>query len=118
MFGGATGSPADNATADALSTVYILTLPAFAWIETSAVAPIYRADHTCSVIGNRQMISIGGVPDRYPNADNWTDPWNGLQILDMTELVWTDTFKSGAAAYEPPTPVTEYYKTNSWYPAS
>jgi nitrogen fixation-related uncharacterized protein len=62
------------------------------------------------------MISIGGIPDQ--PATNWSDPWRGMQILDMTNLIWTESYDSRAAAYQPPVSVTEYYKTNNLFPES
>lgn len=39
-----------------------------------------------------------------------------MQILDMTELTWTDSYNAGAAAYQAPSVVTEYYASNTRYP--
>lgn len=65
------------------------------------------------------MISIGGIPDQDQLPANWFDPWtNGMQIFDMTELFWTDTYNANAAEYEPPDVVKQFYSTNSRYPAS
>jgi hypothetical protein len=64
------------------------------------------------------MISIGGGPGN-PPAEDFNDPWtNGMQIFDMTDLVWTESYNSSAAAYEPPSSVTQYYAANSRYPSS
>ena len=121
LFGGSNGQINTNGTTTAteLATVYILTLPAFSWIKTSAVAPIWRWDHTCSVIRNRQMVSIGGMPDFVMENSTWIDPWDsGMQVLDMTELSWSENYDSSAAAYEPPSVVMQYYEENSRYPVS
>ncbi|KUJ15175.1 uncharacterized protein LY89DRAFT_783377 [Mollisia scopiformis] len=119
VFGGTTGSTPTSDTATALAKVYILTLPAFHWIEAPAAAPIWRADHTCSVIGNRQMISIGGYQDPMTLQDQPTDVWaNGMGIFDMTDLTWTEAYDSSAAAYQPSTLVTQYYSGSGRYPAS
>ncbi|KUJ23150.1 uncharacterized protein LY89DRAFT_679956 [Mollisia scopiformis] len=119
VFGGTTGVSQTAATNLTLSKVYILTMPAFQWIETNVTATIWRALHTCSVIGNRQMISIGGIPDQDQLPANWFDPWtNGMQIFDMTELFWTDSYNASAAEYEAPDVVKQFYSTNNRYPAS
>jgi hypothetical protein len=105
---------------DELQTVYILTLPAFHWLVAPNMAPTGRFDHTCSLIGNRQMLSIGGV---YPTQEwqvwpMWTDPWaNGLGIFDLTALNWTNAYNHTAASYKPSGLVTSYYSNNSRYPS-
>ncbi|KAF8859398.1 hypothetical protein BDZ45DRAFT_742435 [Acephala macrosclerotiorum] len=80
VFGGTAGSNPSNATATVLSSVYILTLPAFHWIEApnSAAASTWRADHTCSLIEN-------------PSSDPWK---NGMQIFEMTDMFWTENIDS------------------------
>lgn len=125
IFGGTTGEVPDSSTSTDLATVYILTLPAFHWVKTSAVAPTWRADQTCSVIGNRQMISIGGVRDPGsglietvvppPPFDPWT---NGMQILDMSDLSWTEDYNPSAAPYQSPDVIAAFYDSNDRYPAS
>ncbi|KAF4626479.1 hypothetical protein G7Y89_g11680 [Cudoniella acicularis] len=118
MFGGTTGTSPDAPTADALSKVYILTLPAFHWIEVPAMAPTYRANHACSLIGNRQMISIGGVRDMLDNNTLFVDPWEGLQVFDMTDLVWSDRYSASKGVYERPGVVEEYYAGNGRWPSA
>jgi hypothetical protein len=112
IFGGTISSAPDQVTATTLSTVYILTLPIFVRIETLVVASTSRAYHTCSLVLNRQMISIGGVRG---SGATWPD-WDGLYILNMTKLAWTDTYILGVAAYQPPTLVIEHYRSNNRYP--
>lgn len=117
-FGGTTGAD-DSATTTILQKVYILTLPTFHWIEAPAVTSQWRAYRTCSVIGNCQMISIGGAPWAANDPLPWSDPWgNRMQIPDMTDLVWTDYYNASAAAYQTPDLVKEYYASNSRYPQS
>jgi len=63
------------------------------------------------------MVSIGGLPDFVVENATWIDPWgSGMQVLDMTELSWSENYDSSAAAYEPPSVVTRYYEENSRYP--
>jgi hypothetical protein len=105
-----------TSTTQDFSLVYILTLPAFEWIQVPGNGT-QRAGHKCRVIGNRQMISIGGVTQNNYNA---TDPWvNTLGIFDMTELTWGFNYDSGAAAYSPSQNIVDYYANSSnRYPAS
>jgi hypothetical protein len=65
------------------------------------------------------MISIGGFQDPSQLVAPSFDPWNnGMQIWDMTDLYWTEAYNSGAAPYQSPILVTEYYNSNSRYPTS
>jgi hypothetical protein len=66
------------------------------------------------------MISIGGFPDPATLQDLAPDPWNnGMQILDMVDLVWREAYDASAAEYQPPGVVTQYYESGgSRYPAS
>jgi hypothetical protein len=97
------------------SKVYILSLPAFTWIQVPVSAD-QRAAHNCRVIGNRQMISIGGAVN---NNSIFIDPWpNGMGIFDMTELTWGSTYNATAAPYVPSKPVSAYYSSSSRYPTA
>jgi hypothetical protein len=114
------GSQASSSNPDDLSKVYILTLPAFHWIQVPDSSPLWRADHHCSVIGNRHMLSVGGIQDNA--ATEWEstiDPWpNGLGIFDMTALNWTDSYDAGAAPYEAGGLVKDFYATNAKFPSA
>jgi hypothetical protein len=101
-----------------LENVYVLSLPAFEWFEAPApnnTAEVSRAYHHCQVIGNRQMLSIGGLVN---NNFTFTDPFhNGLGIFDMVDLTWGNTYNVKAAAYTRPTPVSNYYNGSIKYPS-
>lgn len=99
-----------------LDKVYILTLPAFQWFEAPATGDIsgtVRSTHHCQVIGQRQMLSIGGHGNDYDDQDPWK---NGLGIFDMTELTWGFDYNANAAPYVPPPLITKYYNTSNRYP--
>lgn len=55
------GSPATQTINAGLDKVYILCLPSFLWFKANYTSPDPRTDHTCSIVGNRQMLSIGGL---------------------------------------------------------
>lgn len=101
MYGGR--NPDDGEFGD----ISILSLPAFEWFRVEAeTAP--RIFHACAVIGNRQMISAGGMEEAW----DWVtpDPWySGIGVFDMTELKWTDGYDAAAAAYDSPDVVKEWY---------
>ena len=55
------------------------------------------------------MLSVGGFPQQGHPLD--VDPFpQGLKLLDLTELKWTDQYNADAAPYEPPTMVQQLYK--------
>jgi len=78
-------------------------------------SPIRRLGHTCSVIGKRQMISIGGNQEAtLTNQDPWT---KGLGIFDIdVDHSWTNAYDAAAPAYERPSLVSQFYANNSRYP--
>lgn len=55
------GSPATQTINAGLDKVYILSLPSFLWFKANYTSPDPRTDHTYSIVGNRQMLSIGGL---------------------------------------------------------
>jgi hypothetical protein len=103
-----------DSTADpnVLSDVWLLSLPGFQWFRTS-VQGTPRMTHTCAGIGKRQMIVVGGVPFY---TGEWTgeDPpadlsVQGLGILDLPSLSWSDQYDSEASAYNSPEVVMNWY---------
>ncbi|KAG4441290.1 hypothetical protein IFR05_003218 [Cadophora sp. M221] len=91
---------------DDLSRVWILTLPAFTWIQTD-IKVSQRAAHRCEIIGNRQMISIGGhIENDAYKKDSWT---NSMGIFDMTNLTWGFNYNPDAAPYARSNVVKDYY---------
>lgn len=71
-----------------------------------------RADHACTVIGGRQMLSVGGlfpetfIGKRFSTPDLWP---LGLGIFDMTELRWTNRYDPNAGGYDSPKVVKDWY---------
>ncbi|KAH0536099.1 hypothetical protein FGG08_007004 [Glutinoglossum americanum] len=89
--------------------VYILTLPAFHWIRVTGSAPPRAGSH-CQIVGNRQMLSVGGYDPtssaEYATADPWT---YGLGIFDMTDLSWGTHYNANAMPYVRSDAVNDYY---------
>lgn len=91
--------------------IWILTIPGFQWFKTSAVGTP-RWAHDCALVGNRQMIVVGGVPK---TSDPWTtkpaaDPLTqGIGILDLSLLSWSDQYNATAPAYDSPALVKKFY---------
>ncbi|EJT69433.1 hypothetical protein GGTG_13052 [Gaeumannomyces tritici R3-111a-1] len=101
---------------------YVLMVPGFHWIRAVRDSPESmrgsRMGHECAVAGSgkRQMIAVGGTKDEPPEKFMPTqDPWgpNGVQILDMTELTWSGSYKHDAPAYEPANEVKAWYSNSS-----
>ncbi|KAL8632441.1 hypothetical protein Q9189_001816 [Teloschistes chrysophthalmus] len=97
-----------------LDSVYVLSLPAFAWFRADYPANHSRYFHSCEVVGNRQMLSIGG---RNPLDDGQgilgPDPIrHGLQIFDLTAMKWSDRYDANAAPYTTPRVVKDWYQKN------
>ncbi|KEF63669.1 uncharacterized protein A1O9_01647 [Exophiala aquamarina CBS 119918] len=113
VYGGSTNSTYDLAHPgeDGYLSVYALSFPGFQWFKTTSKTTKRRACHTCSVVGKRQFISIGGrQPSSRQAFGQEPDPWvSGIGIFDMTEFAWADTYTADAAAYESPEVVKDYY---------
>jgi hypothetical protein len=61
-----------------------------------------RFGHSCNVVGNRQMVVIGGAIDT-AQQDGVVDPWsNGIGIFDLSEMQWKDSYNATAGAYVTP----------------
>lgn len=88
--------------------MHVLTLPGFQWFKIDAEAP-QRLYHSCTTVGSRQMLSTGGMSKEW----DWDvpDTWkNALGIFDMTDLRWKTSFDAGAAEYESPQLVQDWYE--------
>jgi hypothetical protein len=87
----------------ALDEIYVLSLPSFQWFKADYPATMARFEHCCNVVGQRQMLVVGGAPsidswiDSYGNIrDQWT--W-GLGVFDMSEMKWSPRYDASAQAY-------------------
>ena len=105
-----------------LDEVYILSLPGFVWFKANYTLSDPRMLHTCNIVGNRQMLSIGGLNPSATSlgaAHNETDTfWEGMKIFDLTALQWTNYFNATAAPYTAPGPVAAHYTAGSRYPST
>lgn len=105
-----------------MDEVYILSLPSFVWFKANYTSSDPREGHTCHVVGNRQMLSIGGLNPSaasHTAAINETDPfWEGMKVFDLTAMQWTNYFNATAAPYLAPSVVAAYYAAGSRYPSA
>ncbi|OAQ61711.1 kelch repeat protein [Pochonia chlamydosporia 170] len=100
-----------NQADGSFSDTYVLTIPGFHWINTG-LSGSNRIDHTCTVVGNRQMLISGGIPLEW----DWkpTDPWvSALGIVDMTSLQWSDSYDAKAAEYDSPQKIKDWYNNGN-----
>ena len=107
---------AAHANGDGYLDVFILSMPAFKWFKAYAPTESRRSNHFCQVIGQSQMLVIGGRdPSHDSSSDgsfwpNNADPWTrGLNIFDMTALKWTNKYNANAKDYQQPVKVKQYY---------
>ena len=104
LYGGVASDPNQTVVPGGQGVVYVLTLPAFHWLRTEET-PIYRRSfHSCNVVGNRQMVSVGGEVSMAVGANVMIpDPWpQGLGIFDMSAMEWKDMYDPKAEAYISP----------------
>ncbi|OAG41902.1 hypothetical protein AYO21_03905 [Fonsecaea monophora] len=113
VYGGSTNATFDlnHSSDEGYLNVYALSLPAFRWFKSNSTTPVRRACNACTVIGNRQMVSIGGrLPSSLQAFGSEKDPWpSGLGVFDMTDFEWVDHYDAAAAAYQTPDVIKQYY---------
>jgi len=95
MYGGA-GKDKDTF----FDTIHVLTIPSFTWIRIfEGKSP--RFAHTCHVVGNRQMITVGGANDTVLNRGcDWET--KSVAIYNLATLEWGSVFDANAPPYQLP----------------
>ena len=122
IYGGLDRTVSDPKQQTALSdAVCVLSLPGFVWFKADFPAPSPRHMHSCNVVGKggSQMIVIGGLDQTFPNVtitggDRWS---NGINIFDMSQLQWKDSYVPNDAKYQTPSVITEWYAKHGPYPS-
>ncbi|CUS07973.1 unnamed protein product [Tuber aestivum] len=91
MYGGWDGS-------NKYDDVYILSLPSFQWINAFP-GNDEREAHTCHMVGNRMMITIGGYKAKLglPGPCDW-EP-NGVALFNMVNMTWSNIFNPSSEKY-------------------
>jgi hypothetical protein len=108
------GGYSDDATPPVSDEIYVLSLPGFVWKRVTPGSSTARYQHSCEVVGNRQLLSVGGssaevqdpiygFADPDPNAQ-------GLGIFDLTDLEWKDGYDANAALYESADEIQQWYQ--------
>ena len=122
MYGGWNSNLGDVAVA--YDELYILSIPAFQWFRVRYTAVHPRHGHTCHIVGNRQLLSIGGVDTTQSRSYGSTangldfatfttrDPYpNGLGLFDISALNFSTNYNAHGEPYQQSTPVSTYYRT-------
>ncbi|KAL9609406.1 MAG: hypothetical protein Q9167_005830 [Letrouitia subvulpina] len=102
--------------------VYVLSLPSFNWQKQNSTPETGRYFHSCSVVGNRQMLAVGGIvrnaSSDIQNDDSIQDPWEqAIGVFDLTAMEWRDDYDPHAASYVTPDAVKDHYRKNGREPA-
>ena len=96
-----------------LDRVSVLSLPGFVWFRANYTPRMARAFHSCNLVGNRQLLSIGGADVRDPSdtsRPNPSDFTQGLGIFDMTRMEWSSGYNANAAPYKTPDVIKAWYE--------
>lgn len=112
VLGSTVPSSNDNAKQAEFNSVYVLSLPGFVWFKVNDTSAEPRTVHQCHTVGNRQVVSVGGLNPAldYNTGFNTTDSWpQGLGIFDMVDLKWTNSYDADAAPYTIPTVMQHWY---------
>lgn len=110
VYGGLSHLEVGQQKTSDFSDIFLLSLPSFSWTRVSTPVSQMRASHKCQVIGNRQMLVIGGSDPWGVNLGDIPDLFvNGLGIFDMSDLTWADKFDPGADKYVRPSLINDHY---------
>jgi hypothetical protein len=78
--------------------IYILSMPSFTWqLMYTGQSPRYG--HTCHLVGNRQMITVGGSLNlNITSGCDWET--KGVGIMDLSTKTWGSVYNAKAPAYQ------------------
>ena len=84
--------------------VYVLSIPAFTWTKLyEGSSP--RFAHTCHLVGNRQMLTVGGITNNPLTSGPCDYQTKGVNILDLSTVTWTSVYDVNAPPYAVPSPL-------------
>lgn len=84
--------------------VYILSIPSFTWTQVFGPGVSPRYSHTCHLVGERQMLTVGGALS--PGSDVICDwEFKGVGILDLSTITWGSRYDPYNGTYQVPTKV-------------
>lgn len=134
MYG---GLRADSDTPLAQAKVSVLSLPSFIWHaeNSSAIPDTGRFYHSCSIVGQRQMMVIGGiVTSTNAQQDSITSPETviqgtrldmsqpdsspqGINVFDLSSFEWKTMYNATALPYVTPKIVKDEILSKGSYPS-
>lgn len=110
IFGGLSSKNSGQPVTASFTDIYLLSIPSFSWIRLNDSTTQMRAAHQCEVIGNRQMLVIGGYDPSNKILGNLPDSfYNGLGVFDMSNLSWSNQYDHLAPEYVRPGLIDDYY---------
>lgn len=84
--------------------VYVLSIPSFTWTKVyEGKSP--RFAHTCHLVGNRQMLTVGGITDNALRTGPCDYQTKGVNIFDLSTLQFGSVYDAQAPPYVVPSPV-------------
>lgn len=125
LYGGVVGTSIE--TTVGMGSVYVLSLPSFRWHKEQSTPQYGRYLHSCNMIGNRQMVVVGGQVVSKQSAA-WLgdtfgaflkDPWSkGLGVFDLSDMEWKSSYDADAAPYTSPQVVRTYIDQHGTFPTT
>ncbi|KAF1345085.1 hypothetical protein BDV97DRAFT_40787 [Delphinella strobiligena] len=79
--------------------IYVLSIPSFTWTKVYGPGESPRFSHTCHLVGNRQMLTIGGILGS-SNACDWET--KGVGVLDLSTITWGSVYTPHNGTYQVP----------------
>ena len=97
MYGGR------DASSRYFDEVWVLSLPSFTWTQVfKGTSP--RFAHTCHLVGNRTLLTVGGVSSIKQKSGHGGCDWEtkGVAVMDLTDVTWGSVYDAHAPAYGVP----------------
>ena len=84
--------------------IWVLSLPSFTWTKIyQGTSPRYA--HTCHIVGNRTMITVGGAADAHYDSTPCDWETKGVGVFDLSRLTWGSVFDVNVGSYGVPASV-------------
>ena len=89
-----------------IDDVWVLSLPSFTWTQIyQGLSP--RFSHTCHVVGNRTMITVGGAANSNYSAAPCDWEYKGVGVFDLSDATWGSVYNAAAGDYAVPSLVVK-----------
>ena len=104
MYGGRDGANPPNY----FDKIWVLSIPSFTWTKIY-IGTSPRFAHTCHLVGNRTMLTVGGVEAASQMQGSYSSniaqcDWErkGVGVYDISDSIWGSVFNPKTPAYEVP----------------